>query len=171
MRIRNWTALDWLHSGGSPCLNVAMLTLQHSLEEAAFGNCLTSSCWEAISFFYTAVMRRVTSSAGTLFASHERFLSQLFCASGLSRYSKSGDAKGANSALFFQHGPLKSSLNRSFPWSFMKPILMWLLPQIKMGSLFTSFAFNRERVFHLEIETCPEGFKCACTQKVSGYSS
>lgn len=51
VRIRNWTALDRLPADGSPWLNVALLTLQHSLEEAAFGNCLTSSCWEAVSFF------------------------------------------------------------------------------------------------------------------------
>lgn len=42
---------------------------------------------------------------------------------------------------------------------------MLLLPQIKMDNLFKSFAFNKERVFHLEIEICPESFKCTCTQK------
>lgn len=99
VRIGNWTPLDHLPSAGGPLLKASCAHIATQLKG--------SSLWKlpyhfpaGKQFFHAAVMCRMSLICRTLFASNLRFLSQLFSSSGLSKYSKSCDAEGENSALF-----------------------------------------------------------------------
>lgn len=59
---------------------------------------LPFSCWEIVFSRCCDVQDELNLQDS--FASNLRFLSQLFSSSGLSKYSKSCDAEGENSALF-----------------------------------------------------------------------